>query len=282
MLNAMHVTGSAFAREAAVVAQDMRRDCLSMALQTGNKGSHIASALSIVEILAVLYTRVMRLDNGSGSSEYRDRFILSKGHGAMAFYAALRQVGLVSEAELLTFKSNKTSLYGHPSQNPSLGIDFSSGSLGLGLSQGLGTVLGLRLRDVHEPRVFVLLGDGECNEGSVWEAAMAASHFNASQLVAIIDMNGLQYDGDTREIMEMDRMSDRWRSFGWHAVDVDGHDVSAVEDALCMRRDKPLAVVARTVKGKGVSFMESDPSWHHRRLTEAEYAQALSEVNTCR
>jgi transketolase len=233
----------------------------------------------MVETMAALYLGVMRVDPTRPNWPERDRFILSKGHGAMAYYAALKQVGFVTDEELLAFKSNDTFLYGHPSMNVERGIEFSSGSLGLGLALGVGTALGLRRRGNVTSRVFVLMGDGECNEGSVWESAISAAHFGLGNVIAIIDKNGLQYDGPTGSILTMGDLEAKWRSFGWAAHTVDGHDVAQLHAALSdTPSDVPTVVIANTVKGKGVSFMENEPGWHHSRLSSAQLDQALAEV----
>ena len=253
------------------VAQEMRQDILRMGLQTGLNGAHFGGGLSLVEIMAVLYKSVMRVNPAAPRWPERDRFILSKGHGAMAYYAALKQAGFVTDEELMTFKSNQTFLYGHPSMNPDKGIEFSSGSLGLGLALGVGTAMGLRKRGNNQSRVFVLMGDGECGEGSVWESAASAAHFGLTNLVAIIDKNGLQYDGPTREVLKMDGMAEKWESFGWQARTVDGHDLAELLSAFEDLGNQPTVIVANTVKGKGVSFMENNPAWHHNRLTQAQF-----------
>jgi transketolase len=242
-----------------------------MGLKTGLNGAHFGGGLSIVEIMAVLYLAVMRLKPTEPLWADRDRFILSKGHGAMAYYAALKQAGFVTDDELMTFKSNQTFLYGHPSMNPQKGIEFSSGSLGLGLSLGVGTAMGLRRRGNHASRVFVLIGDGECGEGSVWESAASAAHFGLSNLVAIIDKNGLQYDGPTKDVLNMDGMAEKWESFGWEARTIDGHNVEHLLDAFERLGSKPTVLVANTVKGRGVPYMENNPVWHHNRLTQAQF-----------
>jgi transketolase len=221
--------------------------------------------------MAVLYKSVMRVNPAAPRWPERDRFILSKGHGAMAYYAALKQAGFVTDEELMTFKSNQTFLYGHPSMNPDKGIEFSSGSLGLGLALGVGTAIGLRKRGNNQSRVFVLMGDGECGEGSVWESAASAAHFGLTNLVAIIDKNGLQYDGPTRDVLNMDGMAEKWESFGWQARTVDGHNLAELLNAFEGLGNQPTVIVANTVKGKGVSFMENNPAWHHNRLTQAQF-----------
>lgn len=258
-------------------ADRMRRDALTMSLAAGSTGAHLGGGLSMIEIMAVLYMGVMRYDVSNPLWEERDRFILSKGHGVLAYYTALNRAGFVSDLELATFKSNVTFLYGHPSMNLSKGIEFSSGSLGLGLSLGVGTALALNRKGNITSRVFVLMGDGECNEGSVWEAAASAAHFKLDNLIAIVDKNGLQYDGNTCSVLSMDCLSAKWLSFGWSVLDVDGHDVSALYEALSTRSSRPLAVIANTVKGKGVSFMENNPAWHHARLTQSQFEQAITE-----
>ena len=183
----------------------MREACLRMGFTTGFNGAHFGGGLSMVEIMAALYVGVMRVDPERPLWPERDRFILSKGHGALAYYAALHQRGFVTADELMGFKSNETFLYGHPSRNPDRGIEFSSGSLGLGLALGVGTAMGMRRLGNFESRVFVVMGDGECNEGSVWESALCGAHFGLDNLVAIVDKNGLQYDGDTENIL-------RWKA----------------------------------------------------------------------
>ena len=264
------------------MTKEMRHDIFRMGLQTGLNGAHFGGGLSLVEIMAVLYRSVLRVNPEKPRWPERDRFILSKGHGAMAYYAALKQVGFVTDEELMTFKSNHTFLYGHPSMNPDKGIEFSSGSLGLGLALGVGTAMGLRKRDNNAPRVFVLMGDGECGEGSVWESAASASHFGLSNLVAIIDKNGMQYDGPTNDVLNMDGMAEKWESFGWQAQTVDGHNLAELLDAFDnLVGDKPSVIVANTIKGKGVSYMENNPAWHHNRLTQAQFEE-LTAVKACK
>jgi transketolase len=257
-------------------AMEMRKDILRMGLQTGSNGAHFGGGLSLVEIMAVLYKSVLRVDSRSPRWRERDRFILSKGHGAMAYYAALKQAGFVTDEELLTFKGNHTFLYGHPSMNVEKGIEFSSGSLGLGLSLGVGTAIGLRKRDNNQSKVFVVMGDGECGEGSVWESAASAAHFGLSNLVVIIDKNGLQYDGSTSDVLNMDCMEEKWASFGWHTRTVDGHSVGELLTAFEDFGDQPTVIVANTIKGKGVAFMEGNPSWHHNRLTQSQFDQLIA------
>lgn len=262
--------------EAASLA--MRKNILRMTYRSGSVGAHIGGSLSMVEIMAVLYLGILRYDLSDRMNAKRDRFILSKGHGAMALYAALNQAGVLTDQELEDFKGNETVLGGHPSMNREKLIEFSSGSLGQGLSLGVGVCLGLEKAKNHIPNVYVLLGDGECNEGSIWEAAMAASHYGLSRLVAVIDQNGLQYDGVTAEVMDMGSMENKWKSFGWDVVTVDGHSIEALYDAFQTKHERPMAIIANTVKGKGISFMENNALWHNNRLSDKQYEQALAEL----
>ena len=256
----------------------MRKDSLRMSVAAGPSGAHLGGGLSMMEIMSVLYLGIMNINPKKLDAEDRDRFILSKGHGTLALYTAMNQVGIIPDDELLTFKSNDTFLTGHPIMNVQRGIEFSSGSLGQGLSLGVGTCLALRKKANNTSRVFVLLGDGECDEGSVWEAAMTGSHYKLSNLTAIIDKNGLQYDGTTDTVLSLENLADKWRAFGWDAVDVDGHDIEELYDVLSEKHDKPLAVIAHTVKGKGVSFMENNPLWHHAVLSKDKCEEALIDL----
>jgi transketolase len=257
--------------------RQMRIYALQMSLAAGPVGAHLGGGLSMMEIMSVLYFGVLRYDVQNPFWEQRDRFILSKGHGALAYYGALSLAGFIDEKDLATFKSNDTYLTGHPHMDLKRGIEFSTGSLGQGLSLGVGSALALRSRSNEISRVFVLVGDGEINEGSVWEAAMSAAHFKLSNLVVIVDKNGLQYDGITQDVLDMGDLAGKWESFGWMSLTVDGHDVTALLDALQTPHDRPLAIVARTVKGKGVSFMENNRAWHHCRLNQVDFDRAMAE-----
>ena len=259
-------------------ALEMRKDSLRMSLAAGASGAHYGGGLSMIEIMDVLYLAIMKVDAENPFDESRDRFILSKGHGVLGLYAALKQVGFVIEADLDTFKTHDTFLYGHPSMNIPKGIEFSSGSLGQGLSLGVGSCLALQRKGNTTSRVYVLMGDGECNEGSVWEAAASAAHYHLGQLIAIIDKNGLQYDGETKNVLSMDNLEEKWRSFGWDTVVVDGHSIDQLYNAFTKEHDKPLAIIANTVKGKGISFMENNPLWHHSKLTSKQHEDAVKEL----
>lgn len=260
------------------MSAQIRRDIVEMGFACGMNGAHFGGSLSLVEIMAALYGCVMNFDARNPSDDNRDRLILSKGHGVIAQYAALKQIGLLNDEDLKSFKQNDTKLYAHPSMNLKTGIEFSSGSLGQGLSLGVGTALALKRKQNKISRVFVILGDGECDEGSVWEAAMSAVSFGLDNLTIIIDRNHLQYDGDTETVLPLENFADKWRAFGWNVTECDGHSVKDIVAALSEKQEKPFALIADTVKGKGVSFMENMPQWHNGVLTQKLFEQAMSEV----
>ena len=260
-------------------ATRMRKQLLSMGHSVGNLGAHFGSGLSIIDILAALYADIMQLDPKNPLWENRDRFILSKGHGSLGYYTALGEAGFLTQAELETFEKPDGFLPGQPQMNMPKGIEFSTGSLGHGLSIGIGIAL-VAKSSQKDFKTYVLMGDGECNEGSVWEAAMAAAHYKLDNLVAVIDKNDLQSDGRTADIMDMQNWCEKWKSFGWDAVEVDGHNAAQLYDAFAAVRttQKPYVVIANTVKGKGVSFMENNNDWHHNHLTKEQYDMAMEEV----
>lgn len=260
------------------LCKDMRKDCIIMADSAGDSGLHFGGSLSMIEIIAALYFGAMNISPQMLNDERRDRLILSKGHGVPAIYAALHKMKVLSDEELLSFKSDQTELYGHPCMNSRLGIELSSGSLGQGLSQGVGCALGLKYKNNNDSRVFVILGDGECDEGSVWEAAMAASKFELDNLIAIVDENKIQYDGRTMEIMPLYPLEKKWKSFGWDVIKIDGHDVLECKNTFEKKYERPTVVIAETIKGKGISFMENEPHWHHAKLTKSQRKQAWEEL----
>lgn len=259
------------------MARAMRRDCIAMGLAAGGAGAHMGGSLSCVEILAALYGSVMRFGPDLSSSN-NDRIVISKGHGVLAQYAALHQLGFVGDGELETFKTKGSRLTAHPAVDPSLGIDFATGSLGQGLSLAVGAASVLKTRG-RPQRIYVLLGDGECDEGSVWEAVMAASQWGLDNLIAIVDANGLQYDASVSEVIALNPLAPKWESFGWSTAEADGHSIASLVSALEHDHAKrPHVVIAHTCKGKGVSFMEGNPSWHAQRVTREIFAQAMSEL----
>jgi transketolase len=246
------------------------------------QGGHPGGSLSVAEILAALYFKVMRIDPTRPDWEDRDRFILSKGHAAVIYYVALMERGYLSADTLATYDQIDSVLQGHPDMHTP-GVDMSSGSLGQGLSVGVGMALGARLDGREKVRVFVLLGDGELQEGQVWEAALAGAKYELDNLVAIVDDNHVQLMGDTTAIMPVEPIPDKWRAFGWHVIEVaDGHDVGAIvaacEEARTVK-GRPCVIVAQTIKGKGVSFMENTHLWHSALVSEELKDKALAELS---
>jgi transketolase len=258
-------------------AKKMRRKILDISFSC-EKSVHMGGALSMVDILATLYGEVLEYDVRNPFYEDRDRFILSKGHGALGLYSALLVSGFLTEEEFATFQTNESDLTTHPVMNISMGIESSNGSLGQGLSMAVGLAIAAK-RKSRGHRIFVMLGDGECNEGAVWEAAMSAPNFKLDNLYAIVDNNGLQNDGSAESVMDCGDLVEKWRSFGWNVRTVDGHDVLALKATFAQpsHLGKPTAVVAKTIKGKGVSFMENNNEWHHNRLTKTHYENAMKE-----
>jgi transketolase len=254
------------------MAAVMRRWVIEQSLESGV--GHVGSALSITDILAVLWGRVLRYPGGEDPD--RDRFILAKGHAALALYAAMRYRGLLDEETFRTYCKDASLLAVHPEYGLP-GVEVATGSLGQGLSVGCGLSYALRQQG-SAGRVFVLLSDAEVNEGQVWEAAMFAAHHRLANLVAIVDLNGMQAMGPTARILDLTPVAGRWRAFGWHATDTDGHDPVALTTALAAERPGPSVVVARTLLGKGVSFMEDRLEWHYRNLTPQLAEQALAEI----
>ena len=258
---------------------EVKKNILEMALAAGASSAHFGGALSIVEIISILFAHQMKIDKKNVNWEKRDRFILSKGHACLAYYAALCEIGYISKDELKTFEKNDTNLLGHPVRNIKLGIDFSNGSLGMGLSLGIGVALSSKKRKLNF-NVYVILGDGECNEGSVWEAAMAAPNFKLDNLYVIIDKNNFQQTGSNKEIMSVENLKDKWSSFGWHAIELDGHNIEDLFEFFknSQKIKKPKAIIANTVKGKGFSFSENNNQWHHSVLTKSLYEKAIKEI----
>lgn len=261
-------------------ANEIRKDIITMTYAVGNAGAHLGGSLSMAEILATLYKCRIRYKPDEPNWEYRDRVILSKGHAALALYPALVQAGIIGRERLKEFKQNGAQLSGHPSLNGLAGIEFASGSLGQGLSLAVGTALALKRNGNAQSRVFVYLGDGECDEGSVWEAAASAAHYGLNKIVVVVDANAIQYDGNTDEVLNMSPLSLKWKSFGWNVTEIDGHNVAQLLDAYSYESDKPYVIIANTVKGKGISFMEGEKQYHNARLSEKQYELAMKELES--
>lgn len=266
------------------IATKVRQNILTM-IHTANSG-HTGGSLSAADIMSVLYFKCL-----NHSSEWdkwenfsnRDRFVLSKGHASPVLYSTLAEAGYISKDLLLTFRKLHSKLQGHPSFGTIPGIEATTGSLGQGLSIGNGMALGLKLNK-SGARVYVLLGDGELQEGQVWEAAMTSAHYNLGNLIAIVDRNSLQIDGSTEQVMGLHPVADKWRAFGWQVIEIDGHDhnqiFSAIETAkkIGTEQSKPVAIIATTLKGKGISFMENKASWHGKAPNKEELESALKEL----
>lgn len=258
---------------------NLKKNILEMALVAGANSSHFGGALSIVDIVSILFCSQIRSEEKNKKKINKDRFILSKGHACLAYYAALCEIGIIKKEELKTFEKNDSNLLGHPVLNKNIGIDFSTGSLGMGLSIGIGVAIANQKRE-NNFNTYVLLGDGECNEGSVWEAAMAAPNFKLNNLYAIIDHNKFQQTGSNKEIMDSGSLKKKWDSFGWDTTEIDGHNTNDLLEYFESRKNilKPKALIANTIKGKGFTFSENNNDWHHSVLTKSLYEQALSEL----
>lgn len=264
------------------LANRMRLKTLEMAYKAGANGAHLGPALSCTEILACLYGAFMTANGKSARDGWKDVFIPSKAHCVLSFYTALAFTGRFPEQDLDAFEIDGSDLPGHPVMNVDRGIEFSGGSLGMGPAQGIGMALAYRRKGCGG-NIFVLLGDGECDEGSVWEAAMSAAHFKLDNIILIIDNNRLQYDGAPEQIMALGSLVDKFSSFGFETFTVDGHNMSDLHgvftSATGHRDGRPKAIVAETIKGKGVSFMEHKKEWHHSRLSKELYEQAVAELS---
>ena len=245
------------------------------------KSGHPGGSLSCTDIFTVLYFDEMRVDVNNPKWADRDRFVLSKGHCAPALYATLALKGFFPEKDLTTLRKIDSYLEGHPSMTYVPGVDMSTGSLGQGISAAAGMAMAAKL-DKKDYRVYSILGDGEIQEGQVWEAAMAAAHYKLDNLTAFVDYNGLQIDGSIQEVMNPEPIADKFAAFGWHVISIDGHDVEAIKDAIELAKTvkgKPTMVVCKTVKGKGVSFMENNGAWHGSAPNQEQRDQAIAELD---
>lgn len=260
-------------------ALEMRKSILTMLVKAGS--GHTGGSLSVIDILVVLYYHKMRFDACKPGWEGRDRLILSKGHACPALYAILADLNVFPKSELDKLRRIDGILQGHPDMLKTPGIEVSTGSLGQGLSIGNGMALAGKL-DNKDYKVYVILGDGECQEGQIWEAAMTAAHRGLDNLCAILDYNGLQIDGWVREVKNIEPIADKWLAFGWEVFYIDGHDyyaIAEVLDAVDKIKGKPSIVIAKTIKGKGVSIMENEAKYHGVAPTKEEYEKAMQELN---
>lgn len=261
-------------------AKKIRRNIIKMIHAA--KSGHPGGSLSAVDVLTVLYKKVLNIPvewEKSPDFNNRDRFILSKGHAAPVLYATLAEIGLVNEAELLTLRKIDSKLQGHPARGYINGVEASTGSLGQGLSIACGIAMALKL-DKNSANVFVYLGDGELQEGSCWEAFMQGAHRNLNNLIAIIDRNNLQIDGCTEDVMSLNNLEYKLKSFNWDVLVIDGHDFNQIYDAVntAKKSDKPCVIIANTIKGKGVTFMENQAGWHGKAPNDEQLLIALEEL----
>jgi transketolase len=261
------------------MARKLRVHIIKMTHAAGS--GHPGGSLSSAEIFSALYFHTLNHDPKKPLWEKRDFFYLSKGHACPGLYAALAESGYFPKEELLTLRKLGSRLQGHPDMKKVPGIEVSAGSLGQGLSIAIGTAIGLKM-DSKQNKVYCLLGDGELDEGQVWEAAMSASHYKLGNLCAIVDRNSLQIDGPTCEVMELEPLKEKWLSFGWNVKEINGHNMNEVANALeefkNASEQKPTVIIAKTVKGKGVSFMENNAGWHGKATNKEETEQALKEL----
>lgn len=264
------------------IAVEIRKDIISMLTESAS--GHPGGSLSAVEILTALYFKEMKIDPQKPKDLNRDRFVLSKGHAAPVLYSTLARRGYFDVKELKTLRKFGSMLQGHPNMNDVSGVDMSTGSLGQGISAAVGMAMAGKL-DKKDYRVYSLLGDGELEEGQVWEAAMSAAHYKLDNLTAFVDHNGLQIDGPIVDVMSPEPVSNKFTAFGWHVIDVDGHSfeeiINAIEEAKTVK-GKPTMIVCRTVKGKGISFMENNAAWHGSAPNAEQCSQALKELGGVR
>lgn len=265
-------------KELEKVANTLRKDIITMLNEAGS--GHPGGSLSACEIVTALFFKEMRIDPARPKWEDRDRFILSKGHAAPVLYAALAEKGYFPKDELMKLRKIGAMLQGHPDMKGTPGVDMSTGSLGQGLAAANGMALAGKL-DGNDYRVFALLGDGEVQEGMIWEAAMFASHNKLDNLTVFLDHNGLQIDGENKEVMNIEPIDKKWEAFGWHVIKIDGHSFEEIFNGIEESKNtkgKPTIIIANTVKGKGISYMENEAGWHGKTPSDEEAKKALDEL----
>lgn len=267
-------------RDTQEFSYQMRKKILEMSYNAGSASAHIGGALSCTDIISVIFSKFLKYKKENLLWHKRDRFILSKGHACLAYYAALNQIGVLNDQDLSSFEKDNSDLAGHPVKNIEKGIEFSTGSLGMGISIAVGLCIAFKKKK-NENKVFVVVGDGECNEGSNWESLMSASHFNLDNLVIIIDKNNLQQTGACEEILTTENLSEKFKSFNCFSSEIDGHDHAQIFKAISqnLNSPKPNLIVANTVKGKGIELFENKNEWHHSVLSKKIYDEALSSLN---
>lgn len=258
---------------------EIKKDILRMIYKA--QSGHPGGSLSCASLIYILYTKIMKINPIKPDWEDRDIFILSKGHAAPALYAVLSKIGFIKREDLFTLREFGSNLQGHPVKNNNLGIEATTGSLGMGLSIGVGCALASKLDKKNEKYIYVVLGDGELNEGAIWEAVMSASHFKLDNLIAIIDRNGIQIDGSTEEIMALEPLTEKWKAFGWEVIEIDGSNINEIINNLIKAKSiigKPKVIISYLIKGADISFMEHTRKYHGRAPNKDEYEAALKEI----
>ena len=259
-------------------SRNIRKNIVLTAYKAGSKSAHIGGALSYVDILAVLYSKFINLKKNRYKNEDRDRFILSKGHACLALYSALVEKKILKKKDLETFEVDGSSLLGHPIMDKLSGIEFSTGSLGMGLSLGVGVALAAKKKQKNY-KTYVIIGDGECNEGLIWEAIMCASHFQLNNLTIIVDKNNYQQTGKNSEILNLKELKKKFISFGCETLEINGHNFKEIYSALKYKNAyKPKVIVANTIKGKGIKLFENNNTWHHSVITKSIYSKIKKEL----
>lgn len=262
-------------KEVKKMSYQLRKDIIELCYRC--KGGHVGGSLSSIDILNTLYFHQMKIDPKHPNDKNRDYFILSKGHVAEALYATLSRRGYFEYSELDNFSKYKSEYFGHPSSKVK-GIEINTGALGHGLSIGVGIALANKKLE-KDNKCYVLMGDGELAEGSVWEAAMAASHYELDNLCVIVDRNRLQISGKTEDVMRLENLKEKWLAFGFNVLEINGHNYEELFEVFQqVKKNQPMLIIANTIKGKGISFMENDPSWHHGVLSDEQYRQCLKEL----
>ena len=260
-------------------AKNLRKNIIYTAYKAGSKSAHIGGALSAADILAVLYSDIMNIKKTNFPDANRDRFILSKGHACLALYSALAVKKILNKKDLDTFEGDGSSLLGHPIINKLKGIEFSTGSLGMGLSLGVGVSLAAKKKNSNY-QTYVVIGDGECNEGSIWETTLSACQFKLDNLTIIVDRNNFQQTGSNISILDLKNLKDKFQSFGCKVYEIDGHNLKKIYQVLSNKNlaKKPKVIIANTIKGKGFKMFENNNTWHHSVITKSIYKEILKEI----
>ena len=258
-------------------SKKLRKNILDMALIAGSASSHFGGALSAIDIIAVLFNNVINYKKENFKHESRDRFVLSKGHACMALYSVLYELDIINKTELLSFEKSDSILLGHPVKNIEKGIELSTGSLGMGLSISMGMALGMKKKNFSS-KVYTIIGDGECNEGAIWEVAISAPKFKLDNLCVILDRNNFQQTGSSEDILDINPLADKWKTFNWDVYEINGHNHQEIYNSLVEVSKRPKLILANTIKGKGFSFSENNNDWHHKILTQESYNIAIKEL----